>query len=226
MAFAAHDPEFSWDDDDDDSDETDGDDSTLETPSDSSPDLAHADPRLYSSPSVNGASHPDAPVRGKSLLIEKEYAALTSDVLDLALDGIDAVDDAVLRAQVGEDGAAAGDETFQDSKTVDGEKSAETRLETLVKEFGAWSDDSEVFVEGVSEGRRCTGDSQLMFCFTGAGCSLPWSSRQGILRWSTLVIAAFADSGLRHKGLLALTNRRFFICATFHRAVLALVSHA
>lgn len=159
--IAAHDPEFAWDeDDDDDSDETDGDDSTLDTPSDSNPDLPHADPHALIDP-TSSVSHPHAPVRGKSLLLEREYAALNADVLDLALDGIDAVDDAVLRAQVGEDGAAAGDETFQDSKTVDGEQSAETRLETIVKEFGAWSDDSEVFIEGVrrrATGRRCARD--------------------------------------------------------------------
>ncbi|KAK4704988.1 hypothetical protein P7C70_g1228, partial [Phenoliferia sp. Uapishka_3] len=201
LSATAHDPQgYDWEDDsdadEDSSDELSGDDSTLTTPSDSTTNLPPSDvlhdPHIFLSPkSTPSSSIIESPipsadphnlnlVRGKSLLLQKEYAALNSDVLELALDGFDSVDDAVLRAQVGEDGVtAAGDETFEDPKVVDGDKSPKKRLETLTNEFGKWSDDSEVFVE-----------------------SVPGALYRGVLV----------------KGLLALTNRRFFIYAFIPRA--------
>ncbi|KAL8278984.1 hypothetical protein RQP46_008653 [Phenoliferia psychrophenolica] len=131
---------------------------------------------------------------------EKEYQSLNSDVLDLALDGLDAVDDAVLRAQVTHDGRPAPEEQFEDPKTLDGDKTLENRLKALVDEFGAWSDDSEVFVE-----------------------SVPGALYRGVLvkvRRSSFLIgsASVVDKQLRHsQGLLALSNRRFFIYAFIPR---------
>jgi hypothetical protein len=62
--------------------------------------------------------------------------------LELALDNLDSADQAIERAQEG----SHGDESFEDPKVIDGEKSPEEMLARLVEEYGPWNDDSEKFV--------------------------------------------------------------------------------
>ncbi|KAM0748381.1 UDP-Glycosyltransferase/glycogen phosphorylase [Meredithblackwellia eburnea MCA 4105] len=209
LQAAAHDPD-QWeqtdteeDEDDDELDTTsssEAGDSAIATPSELSLEHDHDDPHVY-------PHHPDPPVRGASLLLESEFRKKQKqDVLELALDGIDSNDDAIYRtAQAGRKRAASiaaaraatpaavnltqeqafplnvpdrvleeDEETFDDPKDDEDERSPEDRLLALEEEFGKWQDGSEEFV-----------------------ATIPGALYRGVLV----------------KGLLGLTNRRFFIFA-------------
>lgn len=175
---AAHDPDHHYD-----SDDSSSDTDELVTPGSSHDGHPHT-----FVPSAEAHSRP-APKRGDSIYTGKAPQEQQM-AIDMALDGLDSVDDAISRAQDQED-----EEDFADPRESLDQRTPEEMLATLVEEYGPWTDDSEEFQMQV----RCVTLVALPSAFAHLGLvsQVPGALYRGVLI----------------KGLLALTNRRFFVYA-------------
>lgn len=137
LEAAGHDPNAL----EDSSDEDDDSSSTPLTPNDSQHHLS-SHPYHYDS----SDNHHPSSVSGRATSREDLAKGLRRHelVTELALDSLDAAHAAVERAQL-----SADPESFEEPEGFKGfrdDKSPESKLATIVEEFGPWTDESEVFV--------------------------------------------------------------------------------